>query len=208
VPLSSALAFWGLSALFVLTPGADWAYAIRAGLERRVVPAVTGLLSGHALATLVVAAGVGALLARLPGALAALTLAGAAYLLRLGVGALRAPAAVRVGDDVVPVPAGRWLLRGFGVSGLNPKVLLLFLALLPQFTAPAGPLPVAAQVAVLGGLHVLSCAVVYSLVGVGARVVLGARPAAVRIVGRCSGVAMVVVGALLILERVLPAVAR
>lgn len=64
---SMLAAFWAVSLLFVITPGADWAYAISAGLNGRVViPAVSGLLSGHLLATLVVAAGVGGLVARYP----------------------------------------------------------------------------------------------------------------------------------------------
>ncbi|RLU05792.1 lysine transporter LysE, partial [Pseudomonas prosekii] len=55
--LSMFVAFWAVSILFVITPGADWAYAISAGLKGRVVmPAVAGLLSGHLIATLVVAA--------------------------------------------------------------------------------------------------------------------------------------------------------
>jgi threonine/homoserine/homoserine lactone efflux protein len=46
--------------LLIMTPGADWAYAISAGINgRRVVPAVMGLMSGHLLATLIVVAGVG-----------------------------------------------------------------------------------------------------------------------------------------------------
>ncbi|MEX5612784.1 LysE family translocator, partial [Pseudomonas protegens] len=73
---SMLAAFWAVSLLFVITPGADWAYAISAGLNGRVViPAVSGLLSGHLLATLVVAAGVGGLVARYPLALAGLTVA-------------------------------------------------------------------------------------------------------------------------------------
>ncbi|MNE53686.1 hypothetical protein D3C80_1484250 [compost metagenome] len=57
-------AFWAVSILFVITPGADWAYAISAGLKHRVViPAVGGLLSGHLIATMIVAAGVGTLVA-------------------------------------------------------------------------------------------------------------------------------------------------
>ncbi|PTU04584.1 lysine transporter LysE, partial [Pseudomonas sp. HMWF031] len=45
--LSVFVAFWAVSILFVITPGADWAYAISAGLKGRVViPAVGGLLSG------------------------------------------------------------------------------------------------------------------------------------------------------------------
>ena len=78
--LSILAAFWAVSFLFIITPGADWAYAISAGIRgRRVAPAVAGLLSGHLLATLVVAAGVGALLARSPLIMSLLTLGGALY---------------------------------------------------------------------------------------------------------------------------------
>ena len=64
---STVAAFWAVSFLFVVTPGADWAYAIAAGLRHRVVlPAVGGLLAGHLAATAVVAAGVGALVTRSP----------------------------------------------------------------------------------------------------------------------------------------------
>ena len=58
--LSVLAAFWAVSFLFIITPGADWAYAISAGMRGRwVTPAVAGLLSGHLLATIIVAAGVG-----------------------------------------------------------------------------------------------------------------------------------------------------
>ena len=91
-------AFWAVSFLFVVTPGADWAYAIAAGLRHRVVlPAVGGLLAGHLVATAVVAAGVGALVARLPLLLTVLTLAGALYLVWLGTGTLARPAVPHAG---------------------------------------------------------------------------------------------------------------
>jgi threonine/homoserine/homoserine lactone efflux protein len=93
-------------------------------------------------------------------------------------------------------------LKGFGVGGLNPKVFLLFLALLPQFTDPDGRWPVAAQILCLGMVHVASCAVVYTAVGVGGRVVLQARPAAARVVSRVSGAAMVGIGAFLLVEQI------
>jgi hypothetical protein len=67
MPVATIAAFWGGSMLFVLTPGADWAYAIASGLRHRsVVPAVGGLLSGHLIAIVVVAAEVAALLAGSP----------------------------------------------------------------------------------------------------------------------------------------------
>ena len=50
--VTTLAAFWAVSVLFVLTPGADWAYAIAAGLRHRsVLPAVGGMLTGHLLAT-------------------------------------------------------------------------------------------------------------------------------------------------------------
>jgi threonine/homoserine/homoserine lactone efflux protein len=81
-------------------------------------------------------------------------------------------------------------------------VLLLFLALLPQFTRVDAAWPVATQIAVLGLVHVASCAVVYTVVGVGARRVLGTRPAAAQAVTRVSGVAVVVIGVLLLVDQV------
>ena len=97
----------------------------------------------------------------------------------------------------------RQAAKGAGISGLNPKVFLLFLALLPQFTDPDAAWPLAVQIAVLGLVHVASCAVVYTGVGTGARLVLRARPAAARAVTRLSGAAMVVIGVLLLVEQLL-----
>ncbi len=96
---SLMMAFWAVSFLFVITPGADWAYVISAGLRRHtVVPAVLGMLSGHVLATLIVAAGVGGLLVKIPYALLMLTLMGAAYLLWLGFNMLLKPSVPTQGD--------------------------------------------------------------------------------------------------------------
>src|SRR5690554_1858233 len=90
--ISYIAAFWAVSFLFVLTPGADWAYAIAAGLRhRRVLPAVVGLLIGHLIATILVAAGVAALVAEAPMVMTVLTAVGAAYLMWLGAGMLLRP---------------------------------------------------------------------------------------------------------------------
>lgn len=75
-----------------MTPGADWAYAISSGMRNRMLlPAVSGMLLGYVVITVVVAAGVGALVASMPVILTVLTYAGAAYLLWLGAGVLRNP---------------------------------------------------------------------------------------------------------------------
>ena len=204
MPFGTVAAFWAVSFLFVLTPGADWAYAISAGLRHRsVVPAVAGLLTGHLLATAVVAAGVGALVTGSPMVLTVLTVVGSAYLVWLGLGMFRNPSVPEAGVDRVEGSWARQALKGAGISGLNPKVFLLFLALLPQFTDPTGSWPVAGQIVTLGLVHVASCAVIYTGVGSGARTVLRTRPTAARAVTRVSGAAMILIGAFLLVEQLL-----
>lgn len=201
---SALLAFWGVSILFVVTPGVDWAYAIAAGLRNRSpIPAVAGMLLGHLAATAAVAAGVGALVARVPALLTVLTIAGAVYLGWLGVGVLRRPAVPQAGSELAPTSLARQVGKGFGVSALNPKVFLLFLALLPQFADTRASWPIGVQMAALGLVHVASCAVVYLLVGFGARRVLGTRPSAARVVTRVSGVIMVALALFLLIEQLI-----
>lgn len=201
---STFAAFWVVSILLTLTPGADWAYVIAAGIRGRGIRlAVAGLLLGHLSLTLLVAAGVGALLASRPTAMTALTFAGAAYLLWLGIGTLRRPPLPSAGTDAQTESSWRGLLRGACVSGLNPKVFLLILALLPQFIDPAAPWPVPLQITALGLMHVFFCGVVYLLVGYSSHAVLRARPLAARWVGRISGTTMIGIGAALLLSPLL-----
>lgn len=201
--LSVFVAFWAVSILFVITPGADWAYAISAGLRGRVViPAVGGLLSGHLIATLIVAAGVGTLVTNHPLALSVLTVAGAGYLLWLGINLLARPATPHADGIQVSSSWIRWALKGLCVSGLNPKVFLLFLALLPQFADAKSAWSVPMQMIALGLIHTVSCGVIYLLVGFGSQVVLKARPAAARGVSRFSGVTMIIIAAVLLSEQI------
>ncbi|MET9967282.1 LysE family transporter [Streptomyces sp. NPDC006356] len=192
------LSFLAIDLLLVCVPGADWAYAISAGLrDRSPVTAVAGLVTGYALHTVLAAAGLAVLVASEPGLLTALTAAGAAYLVWLGWGVLRRPGTPGAAEEVAASPA-RAFLRGATISGLNPKGLLLYLSVLPQFLVTKGDhLPVPAQTAVFGLLHMACCAAVYLAVGLAARAVLGARPAA----ARTSGAAMLGIGAFLLVQR-------
>jgi threonine/homoserine/homoserine lactone efflux protein len=200
--VSSVAAFMSISLLLVLVPGADWAYAIATGLRGgSAILAVGGLLLGYAGLTIAVMAGVAALLAGSPGALTILTVVGAAYLVWLGVAAVHKPATVEASAAAPGRPVRSELLSGAGISGLNPKGLLLFLALLPQFTDRGGSLPVPLQIGILGLGHIFNCAVVYFLVALLARAVLRARPGLARNVSRASGIAMIAIGVLLIVER-------
>ncbi|ROS22633.1 LysE family translocator [Raoultella terrigena] len=199
--MSFIASFWLVSFLLIVTPGADWAYAISAGIDgRRVVPAVAGLMSGHLLATLVVVAGVGVLIAGHPLALSAITLLGAGYLLWLGIGILRHPSAPSAAEGRTDSWQG-WAIKGLCISGLNPKVFLLFLALLPQFTDPHGSWSMAMQMSALGCLHLITCTVIYLLVGYGSKTVLGARPLAAQRVSVVSGIIMVIIALFLFYEQ-------
>jgi threonine/homoserine/homoserine lactone efflux protein len=194
--------FLAVDLLLVCVPGADWAYVIATALRGRSVPrAVAGLVSGYALHTVLATAGLAVLVAGSPKLLTALTVAGAGYLLWLGWGVLRSPAVPGAGG-APEVAEGRLFLRGATISGLNPKGLLLYLSVLPQFLTLRGAhLPVPAQTAALGLLHMACCAAVYLTVGVLARALLSARPAAARAVTRTSGAAMLGIGAILLVER-------
>ncbi|MFI2632349.1 LysE family translocator [Streptomyces collinus] len=198
-------AFLAVDLLLIFTPGADWAYAITSGLrDRSVVPAVAGLVAGYAGYTLLAVAGLVVIVASSATLLTALTVAGAGYLVWLGWGVLRQPATLTAaGEETGPEGTSRLrvMLRGIGTSGLNPKALLLYFSLFPQFIDPAGAWPVAGQTGLLGSLHMTACAVVYLTVGVLARTVLRTRPAAARAVTRVSGAMMIVIGGFLLLER-------
>jgi threonine/homoserine/homoserine lactone efflux protein len=204
VAIGEVTGFWLVSLLLVMAPGADWAYAITAGLrDRSVVPAVVGLLTGYVALTAVVAAGVAALVARWPLLLTGLTVLGGFYLLWLGVTTVARPSAPTAAVDGDAQPWMRRAAKGAGISGLNPKGLLLFLALLPQFTTRGAAWPLAVQIMLLGLVHTANCGVVYTSVGTAARWVLRARPAIATAVTRFSGAAMIVVGILLVAERFL-----
>ncbi|MFD8151143.1 LysE family translocator [Streptomyces sp. NPDC001046] len=198
-------AFLAVDLLLVFTPGADWAYAVTAGLrDRTVVPAVAGLVAGYAGYTLLAVAGLVVVVAGSATLLTALTVAGAGYLVWLGASLLRQPSASAPAGEAAGADGSsalRVMLRGAGTSGLNPKALLLYFSLFPQFIDPAGGWPVAGQTGLLGALHMTVCAVVYLAVGVLARTVLRARPAAARAVTRVSGVLMIGIGAVLLAER-------
>jgi threonine/homoserine/homoserine lactone efflux protein len=222
---SSVLAFWAVALLLIVVPGPDWAFVLGSGLRgRSAVPAVAGLVLGYGAVTVVVAAGVGALVARSPVLLTGLIFVGGLYLVWLGARTLarpKAPVALAgVGDghggdgqpgtgrastgraDTGAANTGRaTLARGVGVSALNPKGLLLFVALLPQFTSPRWNWPLAAQLGLLGLVFVVNCAAFYLCLGTFARRILHARPAAALALTRFSGAAMIVIGALLLIER-------
>ncbi|EPG38113.1 LysE family translocator [Acinetobacter colistiniresistens] len=203
--LSVIFAFWCVSILFVLTPGADWAYAILAGIRGRFIfNAVTGLVLGHLMAILCVAAGVGALVQHYPILLTVMTIMGACYLFWMGVKLFMHPATISNESNTTQSldSARSWLIKGVGISGLNPKVLLLFFALLPPFIHPQMAFSPTTQIILLGMVHLLSCAVVYVLVGIAAKKILRTRPLAVTVVSRISGGLMIMIAGILFVGKI------
>ena len=200
--LSVIFAFWCVSILFVLTPGADWAYAILAGIKGQFVfTAVSGLVIGHLIAILCVAAGVGVLVQHYPILLTVMNILGACYLLWMGINLFLRPATISNETDAIQSidSARSWLIKGVGISGLNPKVLLLFFALLPPFIHPDMAFSPTTQIILLGMIHLLSCAVVYVLVGIAAKKLLATRPSAVKVVSRISATLMIGIGFILLM---------
>ncbi|MCU1562269.1 MAG: lysine transporter LysE [Arthrobacter sp.] len=204
------LAFMVVAAALACTPGVDWAYSIAAGLRQRsFVPAVAGLCSGYVIHTVLMVLGLAALLSGMPSVLGWLTAAGAVYLLWLGWSTIRSwRGASFTGAQETPAPAParqfRVFLQGMGTSGINPKGLLFFVALVPQFVSPEAALPVPVQSGLLGLTFVLLVAIVYSCVALLSRKLLHSRPGAARRVTLASGIIMLILGAVLLSEQLLP----
>jgi len=201
------LAFLVVAAALACTPGVDWAYTIAAGLRQRsFVPAVAGLCGGYVLHTVLLVAGLAAVLAGMPGVLGWITLAGAGYLLWLGVGTLRSWRGASFSADASGAAGTqlRTFLQGMGTSGINPKGLLFYVALIPQFVSSEAPLPVPVQSGLLGMTFVALAGLVYTVVALLSRTLLQSRPGAARAVTLASGIIMVALGALLLGEQLVP----
>lgn len=170
LPLDPTLLAGYLLACLVLiaTPGPDMAFVLAqtlAGGPRGGWAAMAGIYAGVLVHVALAAAGVGALLAAYPPLFAALRLAGAAYLMLLGLSSLRA-ARCGVPVQAAGAPAAADLRaafrQGFATNLLNPKVGLFFLAFLPLFVDPARS-PAWVQMLVLGPLLPLLALPFYGL---------------------------------------------
>jgi len=133
--------------IFNLTPGPDLLFTITRTLQhgrRAGVAAAFGIGSGCLVHTTAAAFGLAALLAASAEAFMVLRWVGAAYLLWLAIGLLRAPAASSVdaaakAEPAAPVDSWRVFRQGFLTNALNPKVAVFFLAFLPQFIDADAP---------------------------------------------------------------------
>jgi threonine/homoserine/homoserine lactone efflux protein len=180
------------------TPGPDMLLVVARSLSggaKDGVLVVAGLIGGLLLHTAIVALGLAAVFAASALAFNAVKWAGAAYLVWLGVQALRDRGS---GDSLAADPRRyrprELLAQGFLSAALNPKLALFFLAFLPQFAdGRLAPIPV--QLAVLGALFTaMGCgayAVLAFVVG-RARVLLASS--ARKWLGRISGAMLILLG--------------
>jgi len=132
IPVAVYLAFLAATLLIAVVPGPDHVYlgavALRDGRRAGTV-AASGMAVSMTVHTLVAATGLGAVLAAVPAALVVIRLLGAAYLIHLGIGALR----TRAADAPAAASTGRNFWRAMVVNLTNPKIVIFFLAFLPQF---------------------------------------------------------------------------
>jgi threonine/homoserine/homoserine lactone efflux protein len=149
---NALVAFIGAGLLLNITPGPDVLYIVGRSLSQgRLAGAVSalGISAGCLVHVAAAALGLSTLMLTVPLAFDAVRYAGAAYLVWLGVGALRRRSASLALAAMTRVSLWAVFRQGMVTNALNPKVALFFLAFLPQFTdAARGPL--ALQFVVLG----------------------------------------------------------
>jgi RhtB (resistance to homoserine/threonine) family protein len=203
-------AFVGIGALVIIAPGPDTVVVTKNALlhgRRAALATSLGVNTGLLIWTVAAALGIAAVVRESAVAFTVLKLVGAAYLVWLGIGALRAarrhaapeaPHATRQSPRVGALLGYRQgLLSNLG----NPKIAVFFTGLLPQFVAPGRP--VLEPFLLLGGLFVLMTVVWlcgYALLAARASAVLG-RPRVRAALDRVTGVVLVGLGVRLAFER-------
>ncbi|MFF0342615.1 LysE family translocator [Kribbella sp. NPDC004875] len=162
------LAFLLTTTVAMITPGPDMLFVLGCGMRsgpRAGLLATAGVATSEAVHVGVAAAGLAALFAAVPVAFTAVRIAGAAYLIYLGVQMIRhrndpvddAPAAA--------MPGRKAYLTGLTTNLLNPKMVTFTIAFLPQFVVPERG-QVGLQFAVLGAILIVLEFLVDGTVGV------------------------------------------
>lgn len=205
--LAQLLGFLLAAVLVTAAPGPDNLMVLGIGMSkgRRAGMAFgLGCALGCLSHTVLAVVGVSALIAASPAAFIALKVCGGAYLLWLGIRALRSHAASRVdrveGGDRSP---SRLLLQGVFANAINPKVVLFFLAFLPQFVVPANG-RLGLQLGLLGLVFTAQAAVLFGLLGYFAGAIgqwVARKPRADLWLDRVAGTVFVALGLRLLIAR-------
>jgi threonine/homoserine/homoserine lactone efflux protein len=202
----SWLLFTTASLVLIVTPGQDMVLvmsrSIAQGAAAGLVTAAgvsLGLVGHTILATL----GLGAILRTSEWLFVALKLAGAAYLIYLGIGLLRAKATELVVQASSRRPLARLFLDGALSNVSNPKIAIFYFAFLPQFVLPQAEHPTL-SVFVLWFVFAVLTFLVKGPVGYFAGLLSGwlrSRPGVVTWLYRSSGAILIVLGVKLAFER-------
>lgn len=202
MPSTSTLLTFALAGIvLVVIPGPSMLFIVGRALahgRRAALTSVAGNTTGAALVVVLVAFGLGAVAAGSAVVFGVLKLVGAAYLVYLGVQTIRHRGDLTAVLGQATGPAdGRLYWQGVVVGVTNPKVLIFFAAVLPQFVdARAGSATV--QMLVLGLLFAVIASVLDSAWGLAAGTARNwfvTSPARLRRVGGLGGAMMIVMGA-------------
>ena len=192
--MTELLAFLGVAAVVIATPGQDTALTIRntlAGGRRAGLRTAAGVVCGQAVWALAASLGAAALIVASEPAFTALKLAGAAYLVYLGAVTLLAAVRGRAAAHEPAAAQDRHELRQGLLSNLgNPKMAVFFTSLLPQFGE---------SFAALLGFGLAFCALTLAWLSAYAAVVARAgdvlrRPRVRRALDAITGTALVALG--------------
>lgn len=144
--MSQVLAFVVASVLFIQVPGPSLLFTIGRALtvgRRDALLSVVGNALGLVVQVVVIALGLGPLVAASATAFTVLKVVGAAYVVYLGVQAIRHRADARttldLPADARPATAWTSVRTGMAVGVTNPKTMVFFAAFLPQFVDPGHP---------------------------------------------------------------------
>lgn len=202
------IAFFATTAIFAYIPGPAMLYAAAQTMARgrwSGLTAALGIHLGGYVHVVAAAAGLSVLFHAVPTLYIAVKLAGALYLIWLGVSLFRA----RAQDDAVisgiePKSARRAFFESIAVEVLNPKTAIFFMAFLPQFIDASATFPVWLQFLVLGTIVNLmfSSADVMCVVLAGALVTRLRRSShAQRLMRRAGGAVLVGLGVHVALQK-------
>jgi len=194
------LAFTVAGLVLVIIPGPSVLFIVGRALahgRRAALTGVAGNTVGAALVVLTVASGLGALAARSIIMFTVVKLAGAAYLVHLGVQTFRRRGCLAASLSAAPGGARRLFRQGVVVGATNPKVLVFFTAFLPQFVDPAAG-DTTLQLLGLGLVFVLIASVLDSMWGLaagGARDWFATSPRRLSWLGGAGGLILIGLGA-------------
>jgi threonine/homoserine/homoserine lactone efflux protein len=202
LPTEHLLAFIVIATVLIAVPGPSVLFVVTRSLtlgRRAGLATVVGNAAGVYVQVVLVALGIGAIVQESIAVFTVIKLAGALYLVYLGVQSFRhrSELAAALGRAVEPRELRRILADAFVVGVANPKVIVFFVAVLPQFVDPAAGSPTL-QLLTLGAIFctiALVCDGIWALAAGAARAWLVRSPRRLAAIGGTGGIVMIGLGA-------------